>query len=54
MIAPLDAAQLMMAERQRTEAEVLELLRRRPCTLEDVAAGLGMHRNEALKPGLPV
>ena len=49
VIAPLDAAQLMMAERQRTEAEVLELLRRRPCTLDDIAAGLGMHRNEVLK-----
>ncbi len=49
VIAPLDAAELMMAERQHTEAEVLELLRRRPCTLDDIAAGLGMHRNEALK-----
>ncbi len=49
LIAPLDAAQLMMAERQHTEAEVLELLRRRPCTLDDIAAGLGMHRNEVLK-----
>jgi wyosine [tRNA(Phe)-imidazoG37] synthetase (radical SAM superfamily) len=29
--------------------EVLELLRRRPCSLDDVAAGLGMHRNEAIK-----
>jgi wyosine [tRNA(Phe)-imidazoG37] synthetase (radical SAM superfamily) len=31
------------------EAEVLALLRRRPCTVEDVAAGLGIHRNEAIK-----
>ncbi|MFO7956578.1 MAG: radical SAM protein [Candidatus Brocadiia bacterium] len=29
--------------------DVLELLRRRPCTVEDVASGLGMHRNEAVK-----
>ncbi|MFA4964846.1 MAG: radical SAM protein [Thermoleophilia bacterium] len=30
-------------------AEVLTLLERRPCTTGDVAAGLGIHRNEALK-----
>ena len=29
--------------------EILEMLRRRPCTIEDVAAGLGIHRNEAIK-----
>ncbi|MBL7134768.1 MAG: radical SAM protein [Phycisphaerae bacterium] len=29
--------------------EVLNMLRRRPCTLEDVCDGLGMHRNEVLK-----
>ena len=28
---------------------VLEMIRRRPCSLEDVADGLGMHRNEAIK-----
>lgn len=28
---------------------VLDLLRRRPCTLDDIASGLGMHRNEVLK-----
>jgi wyosine [tRNA(Phe)-imidazoG37] synthetase (radical SAM superfamily) len=28
---------------------VLEMLRRRPCSLEDIVEGLGMHRNEALK-----
>jgi len=49
IIAPLDARQVMAGERQRTEAEVVELLRRRPCTLDDIAAGLNMHRNEALK-----
>ncbi|MBN2022221.1 MAG: radical SAM protein [Pirellulales bacterium] len=31
------------------QREVLDLLRRRPCTLDDVAHGLGMHRNEVVK-----
>ncbi len=29
--------------------EVLAMLRRRPCTLEDIANGLGIHPNEAVK-----
>jgi len=29
--------------------DVLNLLKRRPCTLQDIAAGLGMHLNEATK-----
>ncbi|MBN2701378.1 MAG: radical SAM protein [Methylothermaceae bacterium] len=29
--------------------DVLTLLRRRPCTVEDVASGLGIHRNEVVK-----
>jgi len=29
--------------------DVLEMLRRRPCTLEDICAGLQIHRAEALK-----
>lgn len=28
---------------------ILEMLRRRPCTLDDVAEGLGIHRNESIK-----
>ena len=28
---------------------VLELLRRRPCSVDDIADGLGMHRNEVVK-----
>jgi wyosine [tRNA(Phe)-imidazoG37] synthetase (radical SAM superfamily) len=28
---------------------ILELLSRRPCTINDVAEGLGLHRNEAIK-----
>ncbi len=31
------------------QQEVLSLLERRPCALEDIAGGLGIHRNEALK-----
>lgn len=29
--------------------DVLAMLRRRPCTLGDIADGLGIHRNEAAK-----
>ena len=29
--------------------EILEMLRRRPCSLEDIAGGLDMHRNEVVK-----
>jgi len=29
--------------------DVLTLLKRRPCSIEDIAEGLGLHRNEALK-----
>ncbi len=29
--------------------DVMALLRRRPCTTEDIASGLGMHRNEVVK-----
>lgn len=29
--------------------DVLALLKRRPCSLEDIAAGLGLHRNEVVK-----
>jgi wyosine [tRNA(Phe)-imidazoG37] synthetase (radical SAM superfamily) len=32
-----------------TRAAVLELLARRPCSLEDIVEGLGAHRNEILK-----
>ncbi len=30
-------------------ANVLEMIQRRPCSVEDIAAGLDMHRNEAIK-----
>lgn len=29
--------------------EILDLLRRRPCSIGDIAGGLGMHRNEVIK-----
>jgi len=29
--------------------DVLTLLKRRPCSIEDIAAGLGLHRNEVVK-----
>ena len=34
---------------EATEDELLAMLRRRPCTLDDVAAGLAIHRSEATK-----
>ena len=49
LIAPLDAQKIMVEERERSEDEVIELLRRRPCTLEDIGVGLSMHPNEAIK-----
>ncbi|MGE5293362.1 MAG: radical SAM protein [Solirubrobacterales bacterium] len=33
----------------RTEADVVSVLRRRPCTIEDICVGLGITRNEAAK-----
>ena len=32
-----------------TQDDVHELLKRRPCTLDDVASSLGLHRHEAIK-----
>jgi wyosine [tRNA(Phe)-imidazoG37] synthetase (radical SAM superfamily) len=32
-----------------SQEELLSLLQRRPCSIEDIAEGLGMHRNEVLK-----
>ncbi|NMC20050.1 MAG: hypothetical protein GYA33_06470, partial [Thermogutta sp.] len=29
--------------------EILQLLRRRPCSIDDIVGGLGIHRNEVLK-----
>jgi len=33
----------------RAEADVISVLKRRPCTIADICAGLGMTRNEAAK-----
>lgn len=33
----------------RTEADVVSVLKRRPCTIEDICAGLGITRHEAAK-----
>jgi wyosine [tRNA(Phe)-imidazoG37] synthetase (radical SAM superfamily) len=43
-----DAASAPLAGRA-TETDIMALLARRPCTAEDVARGLGLHINEALK-----
>ncbi|MCU0849468.1 MAG: winged helix-turn-helix domain-containing protein [Spirochaetes bacterium] len=32
-----------------TRISVLNTIRRRPCSVEDIAGGLGVHRNEAIK-----
>ena len=32
-----------------TRETVLQMLQRRPCTVADIAEGLGIHRNEAIK-----
>lgn len=37
------------AEFSAGRAEVLNMLRRRPCSIDDLAAGLGLHRNEVIK-----
>ncbi len=48
VIAERPAAEVKDAVAARAD-EVLALLQRRPCTLEDVAAGLGAHRLEVAK-----
>lgn len=37
------------ADFSATRETVLQLLERRPCSLDDIAEGLGIHRNEAVK-----
>jgi len=32
-----------------TQNDVLDLLKRRPCSLDDISTGLGLHRNEVIK-----
>ncbi len=47
--APGESGDREGGERSVGASEVLDLLRRRPCTAEDVAGGLALHRNEATK-----
>ncbi len=42
-------AQTVGGDAAAGEEAVLDLLRRRPCRTEDVASGLGLHRNEVVK-----
>ena len=48
VIVPYEQAPLTH-ERKAVADEVLVMLRRRPCTLDDIASGLSIHRNEAIK-----
>lgn len=49
IIAPLDADYGGDRQHQHNERDVLDMLRRRPCTTDDIAAGLGMHPNDVIK-----
>ncbi len=42
-------AETLTSSHRASEAEVKALLQRRPCRVEDIARGLGLHRNEVLK-----
>jgi wyosine [tRNA(Phe)-imidazoG37] synthetase (radical SAM superfamily) len=42
---PLHSDKLMHS----TAKDILSMLKRRPCSLDDICSGLGIHRNEALK-----
>jgi len=48
VIAPYGDTPAMQEVKATTEA-VLTMLQRRPCAIEDIASGLGIHRNEAVK-----
>lgn len=49
IVAPLPEDYEGDASHQKTAEEVYSLLQRRPCTLKDIAIGLGIHMNEATK-----
>jgi wyosine [tRNA(Phe)-imidazoG37] synthetase (radical SAM superfamily) len=38
-----------LLELKRTHDDVLQMLIRRPCSIDDISAGLNLHRNEAVK-----
>lgn len=48
VVAGFDASYIGEAAVAREE-EVVEMLKRRPCTVADIARGLAIHRNEAVK-----
>jgi hypothetical protein len=48
LIAPAKGLEMGPAGRAR-QGEITALLKRRPCTLEDIAGGLGIHPNDAVK-----
>jgi wyosine [tRNA(Phe)-imidazoG37] synthetase (radical SAM superfamily) len=48
VIAEFHSAQAL-AVGQASREDILHLLRRRPCSIADIASGLGIHRNEVLK-----
>lgn len=48
VIAEFHSAQAMDVGKADRE-EILQLLRRRPCSIDDIVGGLGIHRNEVLK-----
>lgn len=48
VIAPFKASP-QQAKGNHVEEDILSLLARRPCTLDDMASGLQVHRNELLK-----
>lgn len=48
VIAEFHSAQALEAGKAGRE-KILQLLRRRPCSIDDIVGGLGIHRNEVLK-----
>ncbi|MCK4535009.1 MAG: hypothetical protein KAT81_05705, partial [Syntrophobacterales bacterium] len=38
-----------LGEFSSTREDVLELVKLRPCSIDDISAGLGLHRNETVK-----
>ncbi len=48
VIAPFDASHTHEDKASQT-GSILELLKRRPCTVLDIASGLGIHENEVVK-----
>lgn len=43
------AARLSERHGKHAEADIVSMLKRRPCSIDDICAGLGMNRNEAVK-----